>query len=312
MDKTSLQQFYCDLSGNAFITSTDSSKSITTICNDGVVWLKAKEIATILEYKDPPKAIERHVCKEDKINFQALSARFKDGCDSHPSPGTNFKDLMSKMRGVGETSIPSIDPKTIFINECGFYDLVFKSKLPTAKSFKRWVYKEVIPKALNRRKAIKIDYKEVYDGYVESIDKTIDIFKKLEMFDDRDRINLKDDVVNMKTFCDSQRITQITKPPNDLNAIEYKIDNDLDEISVSLWYDMNYKNTHKMGKDKIYKFYYRTGRAMSAEYKRLNNKEPPKRFQNVGGTKRLVNHYVRSDWVLFGDNVMRTVLNALL
>ena len=32
-----------------------------------------------------------------------------------------------------------------FINESGVYSLVFGSKLPTAKKFKRWVTSEVLP-----------------------------------------------------------------------------------------------------------------------------------------------------------------------
>jgi len=32
-----------------------------------------------------------------------------------------------------------------FINECGLYDLIFKSRLPAVKEFKRWVTKEVLP-----------------------------------------------------------------------------------------------------------------------------------------------------------------------
>ena len=35
--------------------------------------------------------------------------------------------------------------ETILINESGLYSLIFSSKLPTAKKFKRWVTNEVLP-----------------------------------------------------------------------------------------------------------------------------------------------------------------------
>ena len=34
---------------------------------------------------------------------------------------------------------------TIFINEAGFYELVFRSRLPTSKMFREWVFTKVLP-----------------------------------------------------------------------------------------------------------------------------------------------------------------------
>ena len=34
---------------------------------------------------------------------------------------------------------------TYFINEPGFYELVFRSRLPTAKIFREWVFAKVLP-----------------------------------------------------------------------------------------------------------------------------------------------------------------------
>ena len=33
----------------------------------------------------------------------------------------------------------------IFIDEAGFYELVFRSRLPTAKMFREWVFSNVLP-----------------------------------------------------------------------------------------------------------------------------------------------------------------------
>ncbi|HFI0051307.1 TPA: BRO family protein [Streptococcus suis] len=76
-------------------------------------WFVGKEIAEILAYKEPNKAIARHVDDEDRTKHPIL---------------TNG--------GIQETYI---------INESGLYSLILKSKLPQAKQFKRWVTSEVLP-----------------------------------------------------------------------------------------------------------------------------------------------------------------------
>lgn len=72
-----------------------------------------KDVADILEYKEPNKAITRHVDEEDRTK--------------HP--------ILTK-GGRQESYI---------INESGFYSLILSSKLPQAKEFKRWVTSEVLP-----------------------------------------------------------------------------------------------------------------------------------------------------------------------
>jgi len=84
-------------------------------------WFVGKDIAKILEYKNTPKAIERHVDKEDKIEYNL----FKEGVvNLHPM---------------------KIDHQSILINESGLYSLVMSSKKEAAKIFKRWITHEVIP-----------------------------------------------------------------------------------------------------------------------------------------------------------------------
>lgn len=71
------------------------------------------EIARILGYTNPPKAIRDHVDQEDKLTERIVLA------------------------GQGR--------QVTLINESGLYSLILSSKLPTAKQFKRWVTSEVIP-----------------------------------------------------------------------------------------------------------------------------------------------------------------------
>lgn len=84
-----------------------------TIEIDGEPWFVGKDVAEALGYSNPRKAILDHVDNEDK--------------------GVTKRDTLG---GAQEMTI---------INESGLYSLILSSKLPTAKDFKRWVTKEVIP-----------------------------------------------------------------------------------------------------------------------------------------------------------------------
>ena len=79
----------------------------TIINNDNEVWFVGKDVATALGYANASKALSDHVEEEDKLNNETLSSLGQRG--------------------------------GWLINESGLYSLVFSSKLPTAKEFKRWV-----------------------------------------------------------------------------------------------------------------------------------------------------------------------------
>ena len=86
---------------------------VRTIVIDNEPWFVGKDVATALGYKDTSDALKKHVDEEDK-----LTRRFTDS---------------GQIREM------------YVINESGVYSLVFSSKLPTAKAFKRWVTSEVLP-----------------------------------------------------------------------------------------------------------------------------------------------------------------------
>lgn len=86
---------------------------IRALSIDGEPWFVGKDIAERLGYTNPLKAIRDHVDPEDK--------------------------------GVNEMDTPGGRQPLVFINESGLYSLVLSSKLPSAKAFKRWVTREVIP-----------------------------------------------------------------------------------------------------------------------------------------------------------------------
>lgn len=81
---------------------------------DGEYWLVGVDVARALGYQKPHGALKNHVDREDSLK-----------------------------RGV--LDVYGIEQPTIIINESGVYSLIFASKLPNAKKFKKWVTTEVLP-----------------------------------------------------------------------------------------------------------------------------------------------------------------------
>lgn len=88
--------------------------SVRTIEKEDEVWFVGKDVAAALGYERPTKAVQDHVDDEDK-------------------------DEIPIQDSIGRSQ------NTPIINESGLYSLVLSSKLPTARQFKRWITKEVIP-----------------------------------------------------------------------------------------------------------------------------------------------------------------------
>ena len=80
---------------------------------NGETWFVGKDVASILGYKNTRQAIATNVDEDDK--------------------------------GVHEMDTPSGRQEMTIINESGLYALVLNSKLKTARDFKNWVTKDVLP-----------------------------------------------------------------------------------------------------------------------------------------------------------------------
>ncbi len=93
---------------------------VRTILIDGEPYFVGKDIAGILGYINSSKAVSTHVDKDDK-QFIML-------------------DIADSQNG----NVPIGQSKTAIINESGVYSLIFSSKLPTAKKFKRWVTRQFV------------------------------------------------------------------------------------------------------------------------------------------------------------------------
>ena len=77
-------------------------------------WFVGKDVAEILEYKEPNKAIAKHIEEDDRTKH----------------PITDSSERIQQMW---------------MINESGLYSLIFGSKMKEAKKFKKWVTSEVLP-----------------------------------------------------------------------------------------------------------------------------------------------------------------------
>ena len=142
------------------------------------VLFKAKEVATILGYQDTNQAIRKHVSENHKRKFilsqpvDSTGQVIKDK-KSQPvdSTGQVIKD--KKSLPVDSTGQVIKDKKSlpvdltgqsqgrwiIFVDEPGFYELVFKSRLQTAKMFREWVFAKVLPSIRKYGYYKMIDYR---------------------------------------------------------------------------------------------------------------------------------------------------------
>ena len=95
------------------VFNNDEFGSIRTVTIENEPWFVGKDVAGVLGYINPSKALSDHVDTEDKLNNETL--------------------LSLGQRGGW------------LINESGLYSLILSSKLPKAKKFKRWITSEVLP-----------------------------------------------------------------------------------------------------------------------------------------------------------------------
>ena len=95
--------------------------SVRTVrCGDAILF-NAKDVAESLGYTNPRKAIRVHVWKINKVPAYEIEGR-------------------------PESDRPlNWQPHALFLREQGLYQLIFRSKLPIAEDFQRWVIDDVIP-----------------------------------------------------------------------------------------------------------------------------------------------------------------------
>ena len=106
------------MSNNITIFNNELFGSVRTMMIDDNPWFVGKDIAEALAYKNISDALSKHVDDDDKIQ---IAKRDLQNCNDIGTKGA------------------------VLINESGVYSLIFGSKKPEAKAFKKWVTSEVLP-----------------------------------------------------------------------------------------------------------------------------------------------------------------------
>ena len=195
------------------IFNNDLFGSVRTLIIDDTPWFVGKDIAEALGYKDTNKAVKDHVDKED---LKACSR--KAYANLAPALWSNQNDYSDK----------------ILINESGVYALIFGSKKPEAKAFKRWVTTEVLPQlrmsgVYITESATKesIDYQTLYgkNRIYNTFMNTVDIEAEYNRFFEMSKAERKARHINNDIRIECSKIIQ--------KAISHRIANNLTELPAS-------------------------------------------------------------------------------
>ena len=117
------------------------------------VWFKGKDVAQILGYRDTDQAIRKNVSTENKM-FHLIRSKCSPVSKTGQQNNTKVKcspvSKTGQQNGTrgGKTPPQQNDTRgkyCTFINEPGFYEFVFGSKLEFAKKFRQWVFTSVLP-----------------------------------------------------------------------------------------------------------------------------------------------------------------------
>ena len=96
---------------------------LEVLVENGKEYFPATEIAKILGYSNPQKAIRDH-CREDGCTIRSVG-------------------VVTGKKTDGTDAIQFVNKK--YINEVNLYRLITKSNLPQAEIFETWVFDEVLP-----------------------------------------------------------------------------------------------------------------------------------------------------------------------
>ena len=191
---------------NITIFNNDLFGEVRTMLIEEEAWFVGKDVAEALGYKDVAHAILDHVDEDDRVNSKTQG-------QNNPEFG---------QRG------------TWLINESGLYSLIFGSKKPEAKAFKKWVTSEVLPTLRKSGVFITesatqetIDYQARYGKYRirKTFENTKDIRAEYEQYFELSKIECKAHHINNKDRINGSKII--------INMIQEKIANEVQDMRPS-------------------------------------------------------------------------------
>ena len=274
-------------------TNTQSFENVRVFGTVDKPLFMAKDVATMLKYRDTRRAIQLHVDEEDKVFLVDSSNQDKTSLSLHPyNKQDKTLPLLSPYNERDKTSL-SLHPYTVLINESGLYSLILRSRKPEAKQFKRWITNEVLPSLrkdgsyLIENNALKIT-EEIKTMKINNFTAITKLMERYGM-DDRDVILIK----NHTKMLLGNEAAVMSIPREDIEC----------SISKRLLEKFNYrKNNHSMLTV--------MGKHIVDDYIKHYGERPPKRDQYVDGTIRSINHYTVGYFQQYGDKVLERVLNS--
>ena len=196
--------------------SPEFGRMRTAVDKEGNPLFCGKDVCDILGYKKADIAVRQHVNSHD-VTKRNVSSPIKN----------QHGDCTDKSKMM----------KMLFVNESGFYCLVFGSKLPIAQRFKQWVTSVVLPQIRKTGGYIPLHEGE---GDEETIRKTEEILRKTldqkETFiaEQKRLIAQKDKAIAQKEKVIVQKEAEILDLEHDVDRMLPKAlysDNVLDSIS---------------------------------------------------------------------------------
>lgn len=161
------------------IYANDEFGKVRVITIDGEPYFVGKDVAEILGYSNASKAVMNHVDEEDK-QFRML-----------PVSDSQNGNLV----------------KTALINESGLYSLILLSKLPTAKTFKRWVTSEILPSV---RKHGAYATSDTIDKIISDPDFGIKLLKSLKEEKQKNKeLSIKNETLKVENETQAQMIAEL-------------------------------------------------------------------------------------------------------
>lgn len=186
-------------------------------------------------------------------------------------------------KGVSQVYTPGGPQSMTCITESGFYDVVIRSDKPEGKALRGLVTREILPQLRRGGTIVPVQKPPAQpqaltpDGTINLIERSLNILERLEVLDERDKLQFGDMVRSVTARAAGGLL---------LPALTEE-----EELTVSdAWLEVTGTRLDR-------KHYGKVGKTLKREYMQEFNTEPPKRNQHVDGAIRKVCCYKRG-WLI--------------